>query len=89
MVYWLLANVSKSGTNSSTFSNCNVSNWGQTFPSFLNTAGEYMGISNLIEKRVKNIKPAAVSKYVLECDCSIDFSNFIMLALDASKFNPA
>ena len=46
-----------------------------------------MGFSNLKEKSVKNVKPLAVSDHLFECDCSVDFSNFDILATDASKFN--
>ena len=44
-----------------------------------------MSVSNW--KKVKTVKPSAVSDHLLECDCSIDFRNFGILAADASKFN--
>ena len=46
-----------------------------------------MGVSNLTENRAKNAKSSVASNDLLECDCSIDFSNFDILAVDVSKFN--
>ena len=46
-----------------------------------------MGVSNLTEKRVKNVKPSGISDHILECDCSTDICNFDILAADASNFN--
>ena len=40
-------------------------------------------LTNLAEKTVKNTKPSAVSGYLLDYDCSIDFGNFLILAADA------
>ena len=45
-----------------------------------------MGISNLTEKRVKNIKQSAVSDHLLQCDCSINFDNFDILASETNNF---
>ena len=39
-----------------------------------------MGISNLIGKRLKSVKQSAVSDHLLECNCSIDFDHFDILA---------
>ena len=45
-----------------------------------------MGISNLSGKRLKCVKHSAVSDHLLECNCSIDFDHFDILASDANKF---
>ena len=44
-----------------TCSNCNVTYYGKTY--------RHLGISNLTEKRVKNVKLSAVSDHLLQCDC--------------------
>ena len=46
-----------------------------------------MTVSNLTEKRVKNIITSTISDYLLECACSSEFSNSDILAADDSKFN--
>ena len=45
-----------------------------------------MGISNLTEKRVKNVKESAVSDHLLQCDCSINFDNFHVLVSETNNF---
>ena len=45
-----------------------------------------MGISNLTGKRLKCVKQSAVSDHLLECNCSIDFDHFDIIASDANKF---
>ena len=45
-----------------------------------------MGISNLTGKRVKNVKESAVSDHLLQCDCTIDFDHFDILASDTNSF---
>ena len=45
-----------------------------------------MGISNLTRKRLKSAKESAVSDHLLECNCSVDFDHFNILASDANKF---
>ena len=45
-----------------------------------------MGISNLTGKRLKSVKQSAVSDHLLECNYSIDFDYFNILASDANKF---
>ena len=45
-----------------------------------------MGISNLAGKRLKCVKQSAVSDHLLECNCSIDFDHFDILASDANRF---
>ena len=36
--------------------------------------------------RLKCVKQSAVSDHLLECNCSIDFDHFDILASDANKF---
>ena len=43
-------------------------------------APEYMGISNLTGKHLKCVKQSAVPDHPLECNCSIDFDHFDILA---------
>ena len=45
-----------------------------------------MGISNLTGKLVKNVKESAVCDHLLQCDCTIDFDHFDILASDTSSF---
>ena len=40
-----------------------------------------------IELKRGYIKPSPVSDHLLECDCSIDFDNFDILATNVSKLN--
>ena len=44
-----------------------------------------MGISNLREKRVKDVKES-VSDHHLQCDCIISFDDFDVLASDTNNF---
>ena len=45
-----------------------------------------MGISYLTGKRVRNVKETAVSDHLLQCDCTIDFDHFDILASDTNSF---
>ena len=45
-----------------------------------------MGISNLTGKHLKSVKQSAISDHLLDCNCSIDFDHFDVLASDANKF---
>ena len=49
-------------------------------------AAEQMGISNLTEKRVKNMKVSAVSDHHSQYDCVISFDDFDVLASDTNNF---
>ena len=53
---------------------------------FFTRAAEHMGISNLTGKHLKSVKQSAVPDHLLECNCSIDFDHFDILASDTSKF---
>ena len=70
-----------------TCSNCKVTYYGKTYGHFFTRAAEHMGVSNLTGKRLKNIKDLAVSDHLLQCNCTIDFDHFDILATDVSKFN--
>ena len=66
-------------------SNCKVTYYGKTCHHFFTRAAEHMGISNLIGKRLKCVKQSAVSDHLLECNCSIDFDHFDILASDTNR----
>ena len=68
------------------FSNRKVTYYGKTYRHFFTRAPEHMGISNLTGKRLKCVKQSAVSGHLHECNCSIDFDNFDILASDANRF---
>ena len=55
-----------------------------TNTSLLYSDAEHVGISSLPRKRLKSIKKTAVSDHLLECNCSIDFNDFDILAYDAN-----
>ena len=67
-------------------SNCKITYYGKTYQHFFTRAAEHIGISNLTGKRLKCVKQSAVSDHLLECNCSIDFDHFDILASDASRF---
>ena len=67
-------------------SSCNVTYYGKTFRHFYTRAAENMGISNLTEKRLKNVKQSAISDHLLQCNCTINFDNFDILAAESNKF---
>ena len=66
--------------------NCNLTYYGKTYRHFFTKAAEHMGISNLTEKRVKNMKESAVSDHHLQCDYVISFGDFDVLASDTNNF---
>ena len=45
-----------------------------------------MGISNLMEKHIKNVEESAISDNLLQCDSPITFEDYDILASDSSKF---
>ena len=55
-----------------------------TNTSLLYSDAEHVGIQSLPRKRLKSIKKTAVSDHLLECNCSIDFNDFDILAYDAN-----
>ena len=69
-----------------TCSNCNVTYYGKTFRHFYTRAAEHMGISNLTGRRLKNVMQSAISDHLLQCNCTITFDDFDMLAAESNKF---
>ena len=67
-------------------SNCNVTYYGKKYRHFFARAAEHIGGSSLTENHLKCVKQSAVSDHLLECNCSIDFDHFHILASDANKF---
>ena len=67
-------------------SNCKVTYYGKTYRHFFTRAAKHMGISYLTGKCLKSVKQSAVPDHLLECNCSIDFDHFDVLACDANKF---
>ena len=47
---------------------------------------EDIGISDLTGKCLKNIKQSAISDHQLQCNCTINFDNFDILAAESNKF---
>ena len=66
-------------------SNCKVTYYGKTFPHFYTRAAEHR-ISNLTGKRFKNVKQSAIPDHLLQCNCTINFDDFSILATDCNKF---
>ena len=52
----------------------------------LHSSTEEMAVS-FSGKRLKNIKNSAVSDHLQQCNCTIDFDHFDILATEVSKFN--
>ena len=67
-------------------SRCNATYYGKIYQQFFTRAAVGMGISNLTGKRVKNVKESAVSEHLLQCDCTIEFDRFYILASDTNSF---
>ena len=49
-------------------------------------AAKHMGISNWTGKRLECVKQLAVSDHLFECNYSIDFDHFDILASDTNRF---
>ena len=69
-----------------TCSNCKVTCYGKTFRHVYIRAAEHIWISNLTGKRLKNVKQSAIYDHLLQCNCSINFDDFSILATDCNKF---
>ena len=69
-----------------TCSNCKVTYYGKTFRHFYTRAAEHMGISNLTGKRLKTVMQSAISDHLLQCNCTINFDDFDILATESNKF---
>ena len=48
---------------------------------------EHMAVSDLTEKRFKNIENSAVSDHLLQCNCTIDFDHFDIFDTGVRRFN--
>ena len=46
-----------------------------------------MGISHLINKRLKNVMQSAISDHLLTCDCKINFDDFTIFSKDSNTIN--
>ena len=46
-----------------------------------------MGVSNPTGKQLKYMKDLAVSDHLLQCNCTVDFDHFDILATEVSRFN--
>ena len=66
---------------------CNVIYYCKTKHHFYVRAAEHMGISQLTNKRLKNVKQPANSDHVLTCDCNINFNDFTILSKDSNNIN--
>ena len=67
-------------------SNCSITYYGKTFRHFYTRTAEHMGISNPTWKSLKNFKQSAVPNHHLQCNCTINFDNFDILAAESNKF---
>ena len=68
-----------------TCSNCKVTCYGKTFCHFYTRAAEHMGIPNFTGQCLKNVKQSAISDHLLQCNCTIKFVGFSILATDCNK----
>ena len=68
-----------------TSSNGKVTFYGKTFHHFYIRTTEHMGIFNLTEKRLKNVKQSAISDHLLQYNCAINSDDFSILATDCNK----
>ena len=62
--------------------NSKVTYHGKTYHHLFTRAAGHMGIFNLIGKHLKSVKQSAIPDHLLECNCSIDFDYFDILASD-------
>ena len=60
--------------------------FGKTYRYVFTTAPVHMGISNLTGKRLKSDKQSAVSHLLVQCNFSVEFDHFVILAFDGNKF---
>ena len=64
----------------------NVTYYGKTFCHFYTKATEHMTISNLKKKRLKIVKQSSIYDHLLQCNCTINFNHFDILAAESNKF---
>ena len=62
--------------------NCNVTYYGKNL-SLLYQSG---WISSLTGKCPKNVRQSAISDHLLQCNCTINFGDFDILAAESNKF---
>ena len=63
--------------------NCKVTYYGKTFRHFYVRITEFMGISNLTGKVLKNL---VMFDHPLQCNCTINFDDFDILTANSNKF---
>ena len=63
-----------------------VTYYGKTFHHVCTRVVEHMGISNHMGKRLKEVKPPAISDHILQFNCTINFDEIDVLATDSNKF---
>ena len=63
-----------------------VTYYGKTFHHFYTRVFEYMKISNLMGKRLKDVNPSVISDHILQFNCMINFDEIDVLAADSDKF---
>ena len=73
----------------SSYSSCNATYHRKTYRHFFTRAVEHTGILNVTGKHIKNGKKSAVSYRLLQCNCTIDFDHFDILASDTNNFRLA
>ena len=66
-------------------SNCKVTYYGKTFRLFYIKVAEHMLTSNLTGKCLKNVKQSAISDHLLQCNYTVKFDDFDILAADPNK----
>ena len=64
----------------------NATYYGKTYQHFFTRAAKHMGTSNLTSKRVKNVKESVLSDHLLQCNSTIDFDHFDVLASETNSF---
>ena len=69
-----------------TCSNCKLTYYGKTFRHFYIRATEHMGTSNLTGKRLKSVMQSAISEHLLQCNCTMNFDDFDILAAKSNTF---
>ena len=64
----------------------NAAYYCKSYRHFFTRAAEHMAISNVTGKSVKYMRDSAVSDHLLQCDSTIDFDHFDILASDTKTF---
>ena len=69
-----------------TCSNCKVTYYRKILRHFYTRTAEYMWISNLKGKCLKNVIQSVISDHLLQCDWPINFDDFSTIATNSNKF---